>query len=53
MIGSDPNIYLNPELDKCGGIRGVQSESSKAIEDLCYQFSFFEVYRFLFPKKAI
>ena len=51
VIGGDQNTYLNPELDKCGGIREVQSESSKAIEDLCDQFCLFEVYRFLFPKK--
>ena len=37
MIGGDLNTYLNPELDKCGGIREVQSESSKAIEDFCSQ----------------
>ena len=38
VIGGDLNTYLNPELDKCGGIREVQSESSKAIEDLCDKF---------------
>ena len=53
VIGGDLNTYLNPELDKCGGIREVQSESSKAIEDLCDQFCLFEVYRFLFKEKAI
>ena len=51
MILGDLNTYLNQELDKCGGIREVQSESSKAIEDLCDEFCLFEVYRFLFPKK--
>ena len=51
IMGGDFNIYMNPELDKKGGICEKQSECSVILQDLVDELNLCDIYRLQNPDK--
>ena len=49
IMGGDFNIYMNPELDKKGGICEKQSECSVILQDLVDELNLCDIYRLQNP----
>ena len=45
ILGGDFNTYLNPSLDKSGGVKEEVSETSKVLLNMCDELGLFDVYR--------